>query len=340
MIPYLESTDGGLFASAAVRLLLPNSTWYPLRSFANTTPPFQLHSSRQCGTAPVLAVVENLPVSRRLYDQRPACRRIQATSSEHTCSAVLLPLGRIELRGQLPGVLAVRRTTSDRSTRATIAARNTTSARSRTARPLIPRSFFGEQVAACGTTAGSLWAYPGIGNYSGTQYTSAVPGAHAPVGVDDSIVNTAESTNSNLWAPVFANNNAAYGFTAGALKGSIFEYNAQGAEPEPLTEPFAIGQYWGRITARRRTFSRPSMRQESRLQSFHSGTVVVTMADGRVRLVSGIGCPRRRGTPRSCRPTATRLGLTGEASPCERAEVPRWFRHVHAVRHSGSLKCC
>ena len=29
--------------------------------------------------------------------------------------------------------------------------------------------FFGEQFAACGSTAGSLWAYPGIGNYSGSQ---------------------------------------------------------------------------------------------------------------------------------------------------------------------------
>src|SRR5262249_1207943 len=32
--------------------------------------------------------------------------------------------------------------------------------------------FFGEQFSACGTTAGNLWAYPGIANYSSSVYSN------------------------------------------------------------------------------------------------------------------------------------------------------------------------
>jgi Protein of unknown function (DUF1559) len=142
--------------------------------------------------------------------------------------------------------------------------------------------FFGEQFAACGSSAGNLWAYPGIGNYSATQYSSAAPGAHAPVGVDDSIVNTAETTNGYLWTPVFANDHPVYGFTVGGLDGSIAEYNA--AEPAgPLVAPFAPGQFWD---APPQTGISRSQCDKSRLQSFHTACVMVAMGDGSVRLVS------------------------------------------------------
>jgi hypothetical protein len=141
--------------------------------------------------------------------------------------------------------------------------------------------FFGEQFAACGSTAGNLWAYPGIGNYSGSRYTTA-PGAHAPVGVGDSIVNTSEATNSYLWAPVFANNHPTNGFSTGGHQGSIFEYNARTPAPQRIDAPYDSGQYWD---------APPGIWQwqcdKSRLQSFHTDAVVVTMGDGSVRLVSG-----------------------------------------------------
>jgi type II secretory pathway pseudopilin PulG len=143
--------------------------------------------------------------------------------------------------------------------------------------------FFGEQFSACGSTAGSLWAYPGIGNYSGTAYTSA-PGARAPAGVKDSIVNAPDSTNSKLWAPVFANGNSAYGFTAGGQDGSIFQYNTRGLDRPPLAQPYTFGQYWD---APPQTGITQSQCDKSRLQSFHTAAVTVSMGDGSVRVVSG-----------------------------------------------------
>jgi hypothetical protein len=143
--------------------------------------------------------------------------------------------------------------------------------------------FFGEQFAACGNTAGSLWAYPGIGNYSGSQYSSARAGAHAPVGVGDSIVNTAESTNSKLWAPVFANSHPSCGFSAGGRKGSIFEQNEKASASARLEAPYAFGQYWD---APPQAGITQSQCDKSRLQSFHTADVVVCMGDGSVRIVN------------------------------------------------------
>jgi hypothetical protein len=143
--------------------------------------------------------------------------------------------------------------------------------------------FVGEQFGACGNTAGSLRAYPGIGNYCGAQYTS-VPGARAPFGVGNSIVNAPNSTNSNLWAPVFANSHATRGFSAGGLKGSIFEFNNKKSFPTPLRPPYAPGLYWD---APPQTGITQDQCDKSRLQSFHTGAVVVCMGDGSVRVVSG-----------------------------------------------------
>jgi type II secretory pathway pseudopilin PulG len=144
---------------------------------------------------------------------------------------------------------------------------------------------FGEQFAACGPNAGSLWAYPGIGNYSGTAYTW-VTGSRPPAGVGNSIVNVAGMTNSRQWAAVFANGDATYGFTSGGVKGSIFDYN-RAAPAAVLTEPYAAGQYWdappqGRVM--------PSQCDKARLQSFHFRRgVTVCMGDGSTRCIdSGI----------------------------------------------------
>jgi hypothetical protein len=142
--------------------------------------------------------------------------------------------------------------------------------------------FFGEQLAACGSTAGSLWAYPGIGNYSGPQYASAEAGAHIPVGDGKSIVNVPGVTNSYLWAPVFANDNPAFGFTAGGLEGSIARYNAR--ERVPLVPPYALGQFWD---APPQTGILHEQCDKSRLQIFHNMAVVVSMGDGSVKLISG-----------------------------------------------------
>jgi type II secretory pathway pseudopilin PulG len=144
-------------------------------------------------------------------------------------------------------------------------------------------AFFGEQFAACGSTAGSLWAYPGIGNYSGPEYSS-VPGAQAPAGINKSIVNTPEATNSKLWFPVFANGHATYGFTAGGVEGSIYRHNNQKPAPAPIIAPFAAGQYWD---APPQYGVLQSECDKSRLQSFHTAAVLVGMGDGSVRTVSG-----------------------------------------------------
>jgi hypothetical protein len=143
--------------------------------------------------------------------------------------------------------------------------------------------FFAEQFAACGNTAGNLWAYPGIGNYSGTAYSS-VPGARAPVGVDDSIVNTPEATNSKLWTPVFANSHPTNGFASGGIGGSIFEYAKRRPAATPLVEPYAAGQYWD---APPQTGISRWECDKSRPQSFHSNAIVVCMGDGSTRVVSG-----------------------------------------------------
>jgi hypothetical protein len=143
--------------------------------------------------------------------------------------------------------------------------------------------FFGEQFAACGSNAGDLWAYPGIGNYFGSHYTT-VPEAHAPVGIGDSIVNTPESTNSKLWASVFGNSHQTCGFTAGGLKGSIFEHNRTAPAFGRLEEPYAFGRHWD---APPQTDILQSQCDKSRLQGSHKGVTVVTMGDGSVRVLHG-----------------------------------------------------
>ncbi len=104
---------------------------------------------------------------------------------------------------------------------------------------------FGEQFAACTNTAGSLWAYPGVGNYGGTQYANgAANGNIPPTGsVASPIVNVSGgATTSHFWAPVFANANSLVGWTgsapvpaaggAGATNtGSIYQYNNQYGNP-------------------------------------------------------------------------------------------------------------
>jgi hypothetical protein len=140
--------------------------------------------------------------------------------------------------------------------------------------------FFGEQFAACGDSAGSLWAYPGIGNYSGTQYASAATGTPPPRGVGDSIVNRPDETNSKLWAPVFANSHATYGFTAGGRDGSIFEYNQQARMP--LQAPYEAGAYWD--APPQSNIGRYEC-DKSRLQSFHRNGSVVGMGNGSVRFI-------------------------------------------------------
>jgi hypothetical protein len=143
--------------------------------------------------------------------------------------------------------------------------------------------FFGEQYAACGTTAGALWAYPGIGNYSGSRYASAAAGDHVPVGMDDSIVNTPESTNSKLWTAVFANSSEEHGFTAGGNAGSIFEFNRRNAGSE-IGPPYAANRYWD--APPQETKARADC-DKSRLQSFHAGAVIVGMGDGSARAIGG-----------------------------------------------------
>jgi prepilin-type N-terminal cleavage/methylation domain-containing protein len=91
--------------------------------------------------------------------------------------------------------------------------------------------FFGEQFAACGTSAGNLWAYPGIANYSSSVYSNAsyptleATGGYPPV-LNNALVDTASVTIGDLWAPVFANSNPNYGWwTGGYYLGCIFLNN-------------------------------------------------------------------------------------------------------------------
>jgi uncharacterized protein DUF1559 len=142
--------------------------------------------------------------------------------------------------------------------------------------------FFGEQFAACGSSAGNLWAYPGIGNYSDKRYTSE-PGTAAPAGTHG-MTNTAEKTTSKFWTPVFANSNKTYGFTGGGKNGSIFEYNIENRDAKPIAAPYAAGQFWD---APPQFDIRQAQCDKSRLQSFHPGAVAVGMGDASVRIVSG-----------------------------------------------------
>jgi hypothetical protein len=145
--------------------------------------------------------------------------------------------------------------------------------------------FFGEQFAACTNTAGTLWAYPGIGNYSGTQYSSSVYpavqtnntlpdyGGYQPVGASG-LVDTPTQTVSYLWAPAFCNNAStaasAYGFT-----GQIFGGTA--------TAPFAALGFFDNTP---QTGITQAQCDKSRLQGFHTAAVVVGMGDGSARLVN------------------------------------------------------
>jgi len=200
--------------------------------------------------------------------------------------------------------------------------------------------FFGEVFSACTTTAGSVWAYPGIANYAQTQYgnttgTLASPlnttagvtfGTYAPVGGNGLGDTTAQvASNSMYWMPVFANNNTVYGFRTGAggstgytvtnsntgnggYNGSIFQSNANpgdGNTPGPYIPaptqitattpttgvtlgwnlPGAVRTYWD---APPQTGILQNTCDKSRLQSFHTAAVIVTMGDGSARTVSGV----------------------------------------------------
>ncbi len=103
--------------------------------------------------------------------------------------------------------------------------------------------FFGEKFGACLNTAGNLWAYPGIGNYGGTQYANgAANGNLPPTGATTAqIVNTPSVCSSTSWTPVFAvfarfatNPSAPVPATGGAGSintGSIYQYNNQYGNP-------------------------------------------------------------------------------------------------------------
>jgi hypothetical protein len=141
---------------------------------------------------------------------------------------------------------------------------------------------FGEQLAACGTAAGNLWAYPAIGNYAATNY--------APQPTGPGIVNAAGSpgtTTSRFWAPVFANSHPHFGFASGGRAGSIYLHNtnAPDAHPAPaqIVEPYAAGLYWD---ATPQAGASQWTCDKSRLQSFHAREVVVVMGDGSWRTVT------------------------------------------------------
>jgi len=112
--------------------------------------------------------------------------------------------------------------------------------------------FFGEVFAACTTTAGSVWAYPGMANYSSSAYgnttgTLASPlnttsgninfGAYPPMGANgmgDTSTMTSPASNSMFWMPVFANNNVNFGYITGA--GGTTGYTiSNGAGTPPAT---------------------------------------------------------------------------------------------------------
>jgi prepilin-type N-terminal cleavage/methylation domain-containing protein len=153
--------------------------------------------------------------------------------------------------------------------------------------------FFGEQFSACGNTGGCLWAYPGIGNYSSYAGTLAAPYntvCNAPTG------NNISGTNSNAWAPVFANANLSYGYTLTALvgsatTGSIYQYNTQSPPPAmPIVAPWGSPpagpgqQYWD---APPQIAVTQAQCDKARLQGFHTAAVLCGLGDGSVRTVAG-----------------------------------------------------
>jgi prepilin-type N-terminal cleavage/methylation domain-containing protein len=116
--------------------------------------------------------------------------------------------------------------------------------------------FFGEVFAACTNTAGSLWAYPGPANYSGTSYTNAnypsvqTTATAVDYGCYTPVLNGPLADNpatpgvsiSQYWAPVFANGST-YGFNTSANTainntGSIYAYNTNATVlASPATYP-------------------------------------------------------------------------------------------------------
>jgi prepilin-type N-terminal cleavage/methylation domain-containing protein len=145
--------------------------------------------------------------------------------------------------------------------------------------------FFGEQFSACGTTAGDLWAYPGIGNYS-TYSAPATTGVVTPPPSGNVTSPINFTSQSYFWAPVFADANTGYGFTSGGSTGSIFQYNSTPLLSASLqiNPPYAVGAYWD---APPQTGINQSQCDKSRMQSFHTAAVIVALGDGSVRLVNG-----------------------------------------------------
>jgi prepilin-type N-terminal cleavage/methylation domain-containing protein len=147
---------------------------------------------------------------------------------------------------------------------------------------------FGEQLAACGSAAGNLWAYPGIGIYAAIEY--------APQPAGPGIVNAPGApgaTTSYLWAPVFANSHPQFGFASGGCSGSIYLHNANAADADPpppqIREPYAAGLYWD---APPQVGITRSTCDKSRLQSLHLQGVQVAMGDASVRaLRPGVSQP-------------------------------------------------
>jgi prepilin-type N-terminal cleavage/methylation domain-containing protein len=147
--------------------------------------------------------------------------------------------------------------------------------------------FFGEVFAGCGNSSGSLWAYPGIADYSGTAYTTAVSGQAIPVGCNSNTFTPPTSNNgaaqSHFWAPVFANANLTYGYQGAGTTGSIYLWNAVLPPLPQINPPYLICEYWD---APPQAGILQSQCDKSRLQSFHTAAVVASMGDGSVRLVN------------------------------------------------------
>jgi prepilin-type N-terminal cleavage/methylation domain-containing protein len=167
--------------------------------------------------------------------------------------------------------------------------------------------FYGEVFSACGSTQGNLWAYPGVANYSGTQYggTGVPSGALGtqPCGanflLDLPTVPATTGDFSHLWAPVMANASI-YGYNSCGVSGSIFQYNFSVPPPAtqitpttpglPVTPP-QTAPGWNTTLS---YYDAPpqvgiTLQQcdKARLQSFHTAAVVVGMGDGSARLVNG-----------------------------------------------------
>jgi prepilin-type N-terminal cleavage/methylation domain-containing protein len=149
--------------------------------------------------------------------------------------------------------------------------------------------FFGEQFAGCTSTAGSLWAYPGVANYSATQYTGTTfpavgpSGMYGPVGsgMQDNAATPLLSA-GQFWAPVFGNSATNFGYFLAGSAGSIFNYNT--ANPgSPINPPYASNQYWD---APPQSGITQAQCDKSRLQSFHTAAVIVGMGDGSSRVVN------------------------------------------------------